>query len=301
MPSSLMKVQHLDHCPACNSASFNQYADVKDHYFSKEVFSIEECKQCGLRFTQDRPDPEHIGAYYDSSNYASHDSKGKASLFLRIYGMARDWMLNHKYKLVRQFKPEWKQVLDYGTGEGFFTEFLRKKGLDAQGIEPSEVARLNYKNRTGSELYPSVESLPDNMKFQAISLWHVLEHIHDLKTTMEKLVSKLESKGIMVIAVPNQRSLDAKEFGENWAAWDVPRHLYHWDDNSLSEFMKGLGMKKIYTNQLPLDPFYIALISARYAGESPINGLWKGMRSYLHGKQNPAEGSTLLSIWMKDR
>ena len=301
MPYSPMNKQHLDNCPACGSASIHRFGEIKDHYYSKEVFIVAECGSCGLRFTQDRPDADSIGAYYDSSNYASHDSKGKASLFLKVYGMARDWMLEHKYKLVRQFKPEWNKVLDYGTGEGFFVEYLQKKGLDAQGIEPSDVARSNFRKRTEADLFPSVDALPENSRYHAISLWHVLEHIHELRPTMEKLCAKLENKGIMVIAVPNQQSKDAKDFGADWAAWDVPRHLYHWDDKSLSTFMLSLGLKKLYTTQLPLDPFYIGLISARYAGQSPISGIWKGFTSYLHGKQNKAEGSTLLSIWMKDR
>ena len=294
-----MNKQHLNSCPACGSNSFRHFTDVPDHYFSKEVFRIEECNQCGLRFTQDRPDAENIDAYYDSGNYASHDSQGKTSLFQKVYNIARDQMLNHKYHLVRQFKPEWKQVLDYGTGEGFFVEFLHKKGIEAQGIEPSELARKNFSRRTGKELFASAEALPAGMTFQAISLWHVLEHIHELRPTMEQLCARLEKKGIMVIAVPNQQSMDAKDFGKNWAAWDVPRHLYHWEDKSLSTFMESLGLKKIYTTQLPLDPFYIGLISARYAGMNMLSGIWKGFQSYLHGKKHKNEGSTLLSIWMK--
>jgi hypothetical protein len=295
-----MSKQHLNSCPACGSTGFQHLCDITDHYYSKEIFRIEECRNCGLRFTQDRPDAENISAYYDSGNYASHDSQRKTSLFQKIYNIARDWMLNHKYQLVRQFKPEWKQVLDYGTGEGFFVEFLQRKGIDAQGIEPSDMARKNFSKRTGKELYSSVESLPAGLTFQAISLWHVLEHIHELRTTMEQLCARLENKGIMVIAVPNQQSKDAQSFGSNWAAWDVPRHLYHWDDKSLGTFMNSLGLKKIYTSQLPLDPFYIGLISARYAGKNPVEGIWCGLQSYFHGKQNHTEGSTLLTVWMKD-
>jgi SAM-dependent methyltransferase len=296
-----MSKQHLDRCPACGSGRFRKHAEITDHYFSKEVFSIEECQECGLRFTQDRPDSESIGAYYDSGNYASHDSTGNKSLFLRIYTLAREWMLQHKYQLVRQFKPEWQKVLDYGTGEGFFVEFLRKKGIDATGIEPSETARTNFHARTGNTLYASITNIPENEQYQAITLWHVLEHIHDLHETMKALCKHLENKGIMVIAVPNQKSQDATTFGPFWAAWDVPRHLYHWDDESLTGFMKSMGLRKIHSNQLPLDPFYIGMISARYAGQSPIAGIWKGLKSYLHGRNNRTEGSTLLSIWMKDQ
>ena len=295
-----MKTEKLDRCPACGSPDIGSYTTITDHYYSKENFDIAACKGCGLRFTQNRPAPEEIGRYYDSENYASHDSGKKASVFLKVYQMARDYMLGLKFNLVRQFKPEWKQVLDYGTGEGFFTEYLLKKGKDASGIEPSAVARENFKSRTGKTLFEDIDALPADKTFQVITLWHVLEHIHTLRETMEKLTERLEQKGIIVIAIPNQKAKDLEAFGPHWAAWDVPRHLYHWDTDSLSAFMKSLGLVRIHTGQLPLDPFYIGMISARYAGKGAVSGILTGLKSYFHGKSNPAEGSTLLTIWMKN-
>lgn len=295
-----MKTENLEYCPSCGSANIHHLVNVPDHYYSKEVFPVFECRDCTLRFTQNRPTQGEIGRYYDSENYASHDSKKKASLFLKVYQEARDWMLGQKFNLVRQFKPEWKKVLDYGTGEGFFTEYLLKRGKDATGIEPSDVARQNFKERTGRDLYADISLLPNDSTFHVITLWHVLEHIHTLRETMQELVNRIESKGIMVIAVPNQKSRDAKSFGTEWAAWDVPRHLYHWDEQSLGHFMKSPGMTRIYTSQLPLDPLYIGMISAKYQGNSSIGGIMTGIQSYLHGRQNPSEGSTLLTVWMKN-
>lgn len=294
-----MKTEHLDACPACSGTRLTPQPDIKDFYYSGESFPQSECGTCGLYFTQNRPAAADIGKYYDSANYASHDSGKKKSAFLRVYQMARNWMLNHKFEIIRQFKPELKQVLDYGTGEGFFTEFLLKKGKDADGIEPSELARENFRQRTGKTLYESLEGLPPK-SYQAITLWHVLEHIHDLRPTMQTLVDRLERYGIIVIAVPNRQSADCREFGEAWAAWDVPRHLYHWDTDSLGRFMESFSLQRIYTGHLPLDPFYIGLISARYAKKSALSGLITGFRSYLHGKSHPDKGSTLLTVWMKN-
>jgi hypothetical protein len=294
-----MKVEVLEKCPSCGSHQISRFAEIPDYYFSKEVFEIFGCGECGLKFTQNRPTESEIGRYYDSSNYASHDSEKKTNLFSLAYKTARDYMLNQKFQLVRQFKPEWKIVLDYGTGEGYFTEFLLKKGKEAEGIEPSSLARENFKRRTGKTLYSTLEEIPADKKYDAITLWHVLEHIHLLSETMEKLVSHMQEKGIIVIAVPNQKSKDLADFGNYWAAWDVPRHLYHWDANSLSHFMKRLGLQIIYSSQLPLDPFYIGMISAKYQEKGPISGLISGFKSYFHGKNNPEEGSTLLTVWMK--
>lgn len=251
-------------------------------------------------FTQDRPSQEEIGAFYDSKNYASHDSSKGKSAFFSIYQMARNYMLGKKHDLIRPFKPEWDRVLDYGAGEGHFVEFLNKRGKRALGVEPSETGRRNFENRTKTPLYADIQSIPDVSSFQVITLWHVLEHIHTLRETMELLVSKLEAKGIVVIAVPNQAGLDKNLYGEHWAAWDVPRHLYHWGPQSLEHFMTSLSMRRIYTSQLPLDPFYIGLISAKYAGKSPIWGIWNGFKSYWHGRNRADEGSTLLTIWMKN-
>jgi 2-polyprenyl-3-methyl-5-hydroxy-6-metoxy-1,4-benzoquinol methylase len=295
-----MKTEHLNTCPSCGSNNIHPSSKIKDYFYSNEEFEIWECKNCSLKFTQNRPVVEEIGKYYDSKNYASHDSGKSNNPLLLVYKWARSYMLQEKFELIRQFKPEWKQVLDYGTGEGFFVEYLLKKGKDAIGIEPSPDARENFNRRTGQTLLESLGTLSDQQTFQVISLWHVLEHIHDLHPTIKKLVQHLEPKGIMVIAVPNQASLDAELFNKEWAAWDVPRHLYHWNSQSLGTFLSAHGLTKIYTGQLPLDPFYIGLISSRYQGKSPLSGLLSGMKSYFHGKNNPEKGSTLLTIWMKN-
>jgi SAM-dependent methyltransferase len=295
-----MKTEHLTFCPNCNSANIQFTLRVKDHYFSKKDFNIFECKDCTLRFTQDRPSEEEIGAFYDSKNYASHDSEKKINPFLLVYRWARSFMLSQKFELIRQFKPELKRILDYGTGEGYFVEFLQKQGKEAIGIEPSSEARTNFKKRTGQELKGSLKDLKPQDYFQVITLWHVLEHIHQLHPTIETLVNHLESKGILVIAIPNQNSHDAETFGPDWAAWDVPRHLYHWNSTSLDALMKTYKLNRVYTGQLPLDPIYIGLISARYQGNTPLSGLITGIKSYLQGKNHPDKGSTLLTIWMKN-
>lgn len=294
-----MSIEILKTCPACGNEELMENGSIKDYFFSQENFPVVKCNNCTLVFTQNRPDASSIGKYYDSANYASHNS-AKKSIWLLMYQAARNFMLNKKFQLIRPFKPELHQILDYGAGDGHFVEFLEKKGKKAEGVEPSEMARQQYFNRTGKHLYPDLYNVAQEKTFHVITMWHVLEHIHSLRETMEQLIGKLEKKGILVIAVPNQNSLDCKEFGKEWAAWDVPRHLYHWNSKSLSTFISSFGLQKVYTGNLPLDPFYIGLISARYAEKGPLSGLWSGLKSFLHGKNYPEEGSTLLMIWMKE-
>lgn len=294
-----MKTEKILACPGCNSKEIAFSESIKDHYFSKDVFEIWECRRCSLKFTQDRPDEDSISKYYDSSNYASHESDSKKSLLLWIYKIARNYMLGQKWKLLRSFKPEAHRSLDYGTGEGFYTEYLHSKGLQVTGVEPSIIARQNFHKRTGANLYANLNEIPSEYIFQSISLWHVLEHVHNLRDTMSELVSRLDPKGVIIIAVPNQQSYDLKKFGVHWAAWDVPRHLYHWNYESIKTFLDQFGLKNVHIGQLPLDPYYIGLISAKYANEGFATGLSTGLKSYLHGNSTKTEGSTLLTIWMK--
>jgi 2-polyprenyl-3-methyl-5-hydroxy-6-metoxy-1,4-benzoquinol methylase len=295
-----MKTETLTNCPSCKSSDFQQIGTIQDYFFSQKQFPISSCNNCTLVFTQNRPTAENIGEYYDSKNYASHDSSKGKSIFFSLYKMARNFMISKKHDLIRPFKPEWNRVLDYGAGEGHFVEYLNSKGKNAIGVEPSETGRINFEKRTNTPLYSDIQQVPKELTFQVITLWHVLEHIHTLRETIQELVNKLESKGIMVIAVPNQASKDRTFFGDQWAAWDVPRHLYHWGPQSLDHFMKSFSLVRIHTGQLPLDPFYIGLISARYAKKSAISGIWNGLKSYLHGQSHENEGSTLLTIWMKN-
>lgn len=294
-----MSIEILKSCPACGSENLQENRTIKDYFFSQEIFPIVKCNRCTLLFTQNRPDAFSIGKYYDSTNYTSHNSSKKSAWHI-LYQTARNFMLNKKFQIIRPFKPELQRILDYGAGDGHFVEYLEKKGKKAEGVEPSEMARQQYYNRTGKHLYADIREVSMEKTFQVITMWHVLEHIHSLKETMQQLIESLEKKGILVIAVPNQSSLDLKDFGNQWAAWDVPRHLYHWNSKSLSEFISSFGLKKIYSGHLPLDPFYIGLISARYAKRSALHGLWTGLHSFLHGNRHPEEGSTLLMIWMKD-
>lgn len=290
--------EQLNHCPACLSTHIVFQEKIKDFFYSQEEFEIFHCKDCNLRFTQNRPDANSIGRYYNSEAYISHGTK-KPTLFDHLYKTLRSYMLGKKYEMIRRFKPEMKSILDYGAGEGAFVDFINKKGKAGYGIEPSEQARQLYFEKTGKQLYERIDALPSGINFQVITLWHVLEHIHTLRETIQELIDKLEKNGILVIAVPNYNSQDRQAFGPYWAAWDIPRHLYHWETDSITRFFEGFGLEKIYTNQLPLDPFYISLVSAKYGNFSKIKSIMSGLSSYLHGKKNREEGSTLLTVWMK--
>lgn len=294
---------HYTNCPACNSANIYSVFKVKDQTVSGEWFGIDECKDCGLRFTQEVPDENSIGRYYQSEDYISHTETSKG-LINRIYLMVRKRTLKKKRKLVLSITNlQSGKILDLGSGTGAFLNEMAKNGWDATGLEPSEDARkfakrtYNINLRNNDELF----SLPAN-SFDAITLWHVLEHIHQLHRTMQQLKNLLKENGKLIIAVPNYTSLDQKIYQENWAAYDVPRHLYHFSPQSMNILATKNGMKIIEHKPMWFDSFYISLLSSKYkTGKTNwIAAAWNGLRSNFKAIGDKKKCSSIIYVITKD-
>ena len=219
---------HYNNCPACGSADIAFVLKAKDETVSREYFEVWQCNNCTLRFTQDVPDANNIGKYYQSSEYISHSNTSKG-LVNKLYHSVRSFTLQSKRKLVEQSSgKKTGHLLDIGAGTGAFASSMKKSGWNVTALEPDETARANAKKDFDIELLPASNlfSLPSN-SFDVITLWHVLEHVHELHKYLDTFYSLLIEGGTLIIAVPNYTSYDAKSYSEKWAAYDVPRHLYH--------------------------------------------------------------------------
>lgn len=259
-----MSTVHYDVCPVCGSSSVNPLLTVKDHSVSGEDFVIWQCSHCSLRFTQDVPDEEAIGKYYQSSDYISH-SNTNAGLINKLYQRVRNYTLNQKANLIINNTVKRGKILDIGAGIGAFINTMKTKGWEIVGIEPDEGARRQAKDLFHIELKQTNEfyQLPDN-SFDAITLWHVLEHVHQLHACVEKLKSLLKPGGKIFIALPNYTSKDQAIYKLFWAAYDVPRHLYHFTPKAMDILMKRHGLKITSKNPMWFDSFYISLLSSKY-------------------------------------
>lgn len=255
---------HYTHCPVCNSTTINPLLTATDFSVSKEDFVIWQCSDCSLRFTQDVPDESSIGPYYASPDYISHSNTDKG-LLNKLYQRVRNFTLEQKASLIIGQTKAKGVVLDVGAGIGAFLSVMKEKGWRVKGIEPDEVARANAKTlfdlslSQPSELY----SLPTN-SYDAITLWHVLEHVHDLHNYVEQLKNLLLPNGKIFIAVPNYTSADAAAYRNYWAAYDVPRHLYHFTPKAIETLMKLHGLTLVAKKPMWFDAFYISLLSSKY-------------------------------------
>jgi SAM-dependent methyltransferase len=286
-------------CPVCNSIETAFVFQVKDHSVSKEFFDIFECSNCRLRFTTNAPDAEFIGPYYQSPDYISHSNTRKG-LVNNLYHLVRTHTLASKHHLLKhETGLSSGSHLDIGAGTGAFVQYMQKAGWQSQGIEPDEKARECALNEHSTKLLPAaaLDSLPAE-SFDAITLWHVLEHVHDLYPYLAQIKKLLKSKGKLFIAVPNYTSYDAEKYGVYWAAYDIPLHLYHFSPSSMKYLLQNAGFNLNGTKPMWFDSFYISLLSEKYktGKASLIKGFISGGISNIHAIADKEKCSSLIYV-----
>lgn len=295
-----MQYEKLNECPVCSGSNLVNSLVVKDHSVSQETFNIMACNNCTFQFTNPRPDEDSIGKYYQSEDYISHSDKANTPINF-LYKLARKYSLGRKRNLINKISKDNRgRILDYGCGTGYFLNTMQEDGWTTFGIEPNKEARKIASKKI--KVKENIEELNlKNKKFDVITLWHVLEHIHNVNDTIKVLKSKLKEKGKLVIAVPNIDSYDNQLFEENWAAYDVPRHLYHFDQESMRTLMlkHGLKVKKIYP--MKLDAYYISLLSNKYQTRKNqyLKSIITGYKSNSYAKNNDTNYSSLIYIIKK--
>jgi 2-polyprenyl-3-methyl-5-hydroxy-6-metoxy-1,4-benzoquinol methylase len=253
---------HYLQCPVCKNTSIHYSFSAKDNTVSKETFEIWKCDSCTALFTQDVPSENEIGAYYSSQDYISH-SDTREGLVNQIYHQVRNFTIAEKKRLVeKETGVAAGKILDVGCGTGAFLDKMKKGGWQVTGVEPDQGARekaaslYNIQPKSPAELF----SLPAG-HFDAITLWHVLEHVHNLHEYIDQLKVLLAQKGRLFIAVPNYTSDDAVNYKEHWAAFDVPRHLYHFSPHSMNVLMNMHGMQIKQMKPMWFDSFYVSMLS----------------------------------------
>lgn len=297
-----MNIIHTESCPVCANQNCSASLNCKDYLVTKEVFSIYKCPGCGFAFTQDFPVASEIGMYYDAPEYISHTDSQKGIINL-LYHQARKIALRSKTRFVLKYASiPVGTLLDIGCGTGYFLNAMRKKKWVVTGIEKSESTRNYAHNKFGLNIQDSdyLFEIPPKTK-DTITLWHVLEHLEKLDETMQSLHRILKDDGVLFIALPNKRSADAVYYQENWAAYDVPRHLWHFSPADFELFANKHNFKLVTEKGMPFDPFYISMLSEKNKGTrtASLTGFVKGGCFFIQSLFNIRKNSSLVYILKK--
>lgn len=286
-------------CPWCESEKTQFRLWLKDEFLTQEEFQICECLKCGLLFTDPRPGKHEIGKYYQSEEYYSHQ-ENKTGFIPKLYESVKSVNLKKKYKMATKGIAKGR-VLDIGCGVGDFLHTMEQKGWETVGIEPSEEAKAIAKKRIKAQVLDTEEqeTLPEN-SFDLITMWHVLEHVDDLHWQLNQLERLVKPNGRVVIAVPNYNSYDGVFYKEKWAAYDVPRHLNHFNQETLVRMFKNNNFTHIKTEKLIWDAYYISYMSENYKHHSSplVRGVFRGLVSNLKARRS-GEWSSLVYIFEK--
>ena len=278
----------------------NIYLTVKDHSVSGEEFQLIYNDQLEMLETCPQPSEAQLPKYYQSEDYISH-TDAKRNWFEKVYHFIKTIALKRKLKLINSFNSEDKRLLDIGCGTGDFLKVAKDNQWHVSGVEPNPNARTIANQKTNNSVFDIDQLLKfEKHSFDVITLWHVLEHLPKLENHIAVFESLLKPNGRLVIAVPNYKSHDANYYKSHWAAFDTPRHLWHFSQKAISKLVQQKGMGVVKTEPMTFDAYYVSLLSEKYKNGSmnPIKAFWVGWQSNIKAKRS-GEFSSLIYIIKK--
>ena len=273
----------------------------KDYTVSRENFDLLYDDVLEMYYTHPQPNTQKLPHYYKSENYISHTDSNK-KLLDRIYQEVKKYTIGKKVALLESFETNQNYLLDVGCGTGDFLKTATLRSWKIAGVEPNLLARQIASKKLGDSclLVLDIDKLLAAKQpplFDVITLWHVLEHIPDFNSYIAKLKSLLKKDGYLLVAVPNYKSYDAKHYQEYWAAYDVPRHLWHFSQNSISKIFDKHQMQVTIILPMRFDSYYVSLLSEKYkTGKSNfIKAFWHAFLSNWKARKS-SEYSSLIYI-----
>lgn len=223
-------------CPICQSGMLElKYTAGPLDYFRNANYPINCCVSCGYCNTT-IPDTENRNAAYEEGNY----DKGEG-LLRKLLRPFLNWLEKRKLKLVLQYSDA-RSICEIGAGKGYFVREVIRNNIDCIGIEPSNRSYACSREVVGDAVLNTslaVYSRSNKKKFDAVVLWHVLEHIGDLEETLAQIKGLLSEEGKLFIAVPNKASLQSRIGKARWYHLDPPRHIHHFTPSALKAKLEG--------------------------------------------------------------
>ena len=281
-----------------NKAHFKRYVNTKDFLVSGESFDLLYDTKREILLTSPQPKKEQLASYYESEDYISHTDTDKG-IVSYLYQAVKRYSLKSKLRLISSLNKGSGNLLDIGAGTGEFLKLAKDNGWNVDGVEPNEKART-----LADEKKIILKSDLDGFsgeQFDVVTLWHVLEHLPDLEEAIQKIEGLVKPGGVLIIAVPNFKSYDAKHYKNFWAAYDVPRHLWHFSRKSM-QFLFSEKMKLQKIKPMVFDSFYVSLLSEKYkTGNSfSLKAFWVGLLSNITALRTK-EYSSLIYCFKKHK
>ncbi len=276
---------------------------LTDYYATRKVFHIAACEQCGFKMTQDAPVESEIGVYYETPDYISHSDTRKGAMN-RIYHHVRNRMLKRKFQLVCKYTGKQSgSLLDIGTGTGYFPAVMQQGGWKVVATEKSPQARAFAveHNKVDAREEKSIYSMKTD-SLDVITMWHVMEHIEHINDLWAQLNALLKRDGVLIVAVPNHEGWDANHYGAEWAAWDVPRHLWHFSQDTMEQWAQRYGMQVVDRLPMPFDAFYVSMLSEKYRGHAHsyfLRGAFQGLRAFAAARGTTRKSSSIIYVIKK--
>jgi 2-polyprenyl-3-methyl-5-hydroxy-6-metoxy-1,4-benzoquinol methylase len=243
------------------------YLTCKDHTVSNKKFDLVYHNDLEMLETFPQPKTEELPGYYESDDYISH-TDSKETVIDKLYQIVKKHALTNKLKLIDSFKTADNNLLDIGCGTGDFLLICKNNGWKVAGVEPNAKAKIATENKlkgvSTSEIYSEINQLNNEAQFDVITLWHVLEHVPNLEVYISTLKKFLKPNGVLIVAVPNFKSYDANYYKQFWAAFDVPRHLWHFSKKSIRLLFEKHEMSVVKILPMWFDSFYVSLLSEKY-------------------------------------
>lgn len=289
-------MEEIKKCPICEAEDFHHRLTIKDHSITHEDFELTTCANCSFVVTSPRPEIKYLSRYYESENYISH-SATKKGLINKLYHQVQRYNLSLKYKAIKQYVPRgtW---MDYGAGNGAFLAYIKGKSHSAMGFEPDKKAR-SIGARKGISIADSLAYPDSGEAYASITMWHVLEHIPELKEIIQIHHDHLLPDGILTIAVPNHLSYDARFYKQYWAAYDVPRHLWHFSEKNVKDLIIPQGFEFIKKAPMVYDSYYVSMLSEKYKKGLIIRGVLLGFLSNFYARVSGYPFSSQIYIFRK--
>ncbi|GAA4273251.1 class I SAM-dependent methyltransferase [Aquimarina gracilis] len=262
----------------------NVFMTCKDYSVSGEDFQLLYDSNNDMLFTSPKPKDQDLGKYYESEDYISH-TDAKRSVFEKLYHLVKVYSLKKKVTLISKLNNGPGKLLDIGAGTGDFLVTAKSRNWLVFGTEPNDQAR-----KLAKEKKMNLDSETKDYKdatFDVITMWHVLEHVPDLQSQIKELKRLLKPNGHLIIAVPNYKSYDAQFYKSFWAAYDVPRHLWHFSKKSIQKLFANEKFNLESVLPMKFDSFYVSLLSEKYkTGKMNfLKAFSVGLRSNLEGNR----------------